>query len=71
MTNWMGDDGFLKKLSAQYRKVSCFGDTTWCRGKVTKKYMKDGEHLVECEVWCENQKREINTLGHAMWWSYP
>lgn len=65
MTNWMGDDGFLKKLDAQFRKISYLGDTTWCRGKVTNKYIKDGEYLVECDVWCENQKHEINTPGHA------
>jgi acyl dehydratase len=65
MTNWMGDEGFLKGLSAQFRKPSYLGDTTWCRGKVTNKYVKDGLNLVKCEVWCENQKHEINTKGGA------
>ena len=65
MTNWMGDEGFLKKLDAQFRKISYLGDTIWCHGKVTNKSIKDNEHLAECEVWCENQKHETNTTGHA------
>lgn len=65
MTNWMGDDGFLKGLNAQFRKPIYLGDTTWCRGKVTNKYVKDGLHLMECEIWCENQKHEVNTTGQA------
>lgn len=65
MTNWMGDDGFLKGLRARFKKVSYLGDTTWCRGKVTEKYVKDGFHLVECEVWCEDQRHEVNTTGQV------
>jgi len=65
MTNWMGDEGFLKKLGAQFRKISYLGDTTWCHGKITDKYIKDGQHLAECEVWCKSQKYETNTTGHA------
>ena len=65
MTNWMGDQAFLKKLEAQFRKISYLGDTTWCHGKVTNKYIKDNENLVECELWCESQKHETNTTGHA------
>jgi hypothetical protein len=65
MTNWMGDGGFLKNLGAQFRKISYLGETTWCHGKVTNKYIKDNEHWVECQVWCENQNHETNTTGHA------
>jgi len=65
ITNWMGDDGFLKKLSMQMSRAIPHGDTTWCKGKVGKKYIEDGKHLVDCEIWGENQVGTISTLGHA------
>ncbi|MFH0809863.1 MAG: MaoC family dehydratase N-terminal domain-containing protein [Pseudomonadota bacterium] len=66
MTNWIGNEGSLKKLEARFRKVSYFGDTTWCRGKVTRKYVQGKEYLVECELWTENQRQEKDTLGSAL-----
>lgn len=76
MTNWIGDNGTLKKLSCQYRGMdwprgmkSLFepeeGDTWWCKGKVTRKYEEDGEHYVDCEIWLENAKGEKTTPGAA------
>jgi len=41
------------------------GDTTWCKGKVTSKYIENGEHLVECQLWAENQRGEITAPGQA------
>jgi len=40
-------------------------DTWWCKGKVTRKYVKDGEHYVDCEIWLENAKGEKITPGVA------
>jgi acyl dehydratase len=65
VTNWMGDDGFLKRLYAELRLFNVIGDTTWCRGKVTRKYIQDGEPLVELEVWCQNQRGETTAPGQA------
>ena len=66
MTNWIGDDGFLKRLSVEVRRFNIIGDTTWCKGKVTRKYIDNGEHLVECEIWAENQRGEITAPGKAI-----
>ena len=38
MTNWMGDAGFLRKMYTAFRRPVFYGDTTWYRGKVEKKY---------------------------------
>lgn len=65
MTNWMGDDGFLKGLYAELRRFNVIGDTQWCKGKVTKKYIENGEHLVDCEIWAANQRGEVTAPGHA------
>lgn len=65
MTNWIGDDGFLKRLYAELRLFNYVGDTTWCKGRVVRKSMKNEECLVECEIWCENQRGEIIAPGRA------
>jgi acyl dehydratase len=66
VTNWMGDAGFLKKLSARLTGLVCFGDTNWCRGKVARKWREGEERLVEVEVWCENQRHQITATGRAV-----
>ena len=65
MTNWIGDDGFLKKLRVEIRRFNMLGDSTWCKGKVTKKFIENGEHLVECQIWAENQRGEITAPAQA------
>lgn len=67
MTNWIGDDGWLKELEVQVRRPNIEGDTQWCKGRVTKKYVgESGEHLVECEIWAENQRGEVTAPGRAV-----
>lgn len=66
MTNWVGDDGFLRKLSGQLRAFNYMGDTTWCKGKVLRKYREGQENLVECEIWCEDQRGRTTGLGQAV-----
>jgi len=77
MTNWIGDQGELKKLSCQYRAMDWprkmktmtephGGETWWCKGKVTKKYVENDKHFVECEIWVENGKAEKTTQGSAL-----
>jgi hypothetical protein len=41
------------------------GDTVSCKGTITNKYAKDGEHLVDCEIYAENQRGEKCAIGHA------
>lgn len=65
VTTWMGDDGFLCQLDGQTRRLNLWGDTTWCKGRVIKKLVKDGQHRVVCELWGENQRGEVTAPGHA------
>jgi hypothetical protein len=32
---------------------------------VTKKYIKNGQHFVDCEIWLENGEGEKTTPGSA------
>ena len=66
MTDWIGDKGKLKKLSCNYRGNDLPGENITCRGKVTKKYVQDSEHMVECEIWTENVQGEKTTPGTAI-----
>jgi hypothetical protein len=65
LTDWIGDDGFLRKLDIQIRRHNVVGDIVWCRGKVVGKRMEDGRGIVDCEVWGENQNGELSVKGSA------
>lgn len=65
MIDWIGEKGILKKLSCSYRGTDFPGEDLVCKGRVTNKYVKDGEHIVECEIWTENPRGEKTTPGNA------
>jgi len=65
LMNWIGDHGFLRKLSIRFPQINIMGDTTWCKGKVTGKRIEDGKHIVELDVWNENEVPNIVTQGTA------
>ena len=65
ITDWIGEQGTLKKLSCQYRGMDFPGDTLTCKGIVTRKYQEDEQSLVDCEIWLENGKGEKTTPGSA------
>jgi acyl dehydratase len=66
ITNWMGDDGWLWKLSCQHRKFVYAGDTYWVRGRVNDKKQIDGRNEVHLEVRVENQWGTVTTPGTAV-----
>ena len=65
VTNWMGEHGTLKRLACQYRVMDMPGNPLVCKGRVTKKYVHNGENLVDCEIWVENSRGERTTPGEA------
>ena len=65
MTTWMGPLGVLKRLTCQYRGMDPPGSPISAKGSVTKKYEQDGQHLVDCEIWLENQEAQKTTPGSA------
>jgi acyl dehydratase len=66
VTNWMGDDGFVRALSARIKLPVIFGDTTYCKGKVVKKRIEDGKPLFELKIWAENQLGQTTASGGAV-----
>ncbi|WP_442594669.1 FAS1-like dehydratase domain-containing protein [Parapusillimonas sp. JC17] len=63
LTNWMGDDGFLRKSLCKVRRHNPEGDMLFIKGKVTKKYESEGRHLVEIEQEGRNQDNELSVIG--------
>jgi acyl dehydratase len=58
LSDWVGEEGWVKKISVQHRGMDFPGEQLTCKGTVTKKYIQDGEHIVELEVWTENPRGE-------------
>jgi len=65
-TDWMGDDGTLKKLSVKIRHPNLMGDVNTIRGRVTGKRIEGGEHLVTCEMAVANQSGLVTAPGTAV-----
>ncbi len=66
VTNWMGDDGILRELSARIKQAVILGDTNYFRGKVTGKRREGARHLVDCEIWGENQLGQVTVAGRCV-----
>ena len=66
LTDWIGVQGTLKKLSAQYRGMDMPGSPLYCKGVVKRTYDENDEHLVECDVWIENADGKKTTPGSAL-----
>ena len=65
ITNWMGNDGFLTRLYGEVRRFNYLGDTTWLKGRVSGKQIEGDDHLVDLEIWAENQLGEMTAKGRA------
>ena len=76
ITDWIGEPNGLRRFSCRLKATdyprlmkdlsqSQAGETWWCKGKVTKKYIRDYEHYVECDIWIENGKGEHTAVGNA------
>ena len=65
VTDWIGEEGMLRKLRASYRGPGYPGDTWTCKGKVSRKYRVDGQNWVDCEICVENQDGLVVTPGSA------
>lgn len=66
VTNWMGDDGFVAGLSVRIKLPVIFGDTTYCKGKVTSKRRDGAKALVDLAIRAENQLGQTTATGTAV-----
>jgi acyl dehydratase len=64
VTDWAGA-GRVRKVGVRFAGLVRLKDTITCRGRVLAKSSKDDVHLVELEVWAENQRGEKVVTGKA------
>lgn len=63
VTNWMGDDGFLKRLKVQVARPGLYGDLTTYAGRVAARDPESGTVTLEITGTC--QDGALNTRGTA------
>ncbi len=66
LTNWMGDDGFLRRAECKIRRHNPEGDTVFISGSVKKKYVDGDRYVVGIEQKAVNQDDELSALGTAV-----
>jgi acyl dehydratase len=67
ITNFMGDEGWLKRSYCEFRKFVYFSDVVWLKGKITEKFIDDSnECCVKIETAAINQRDEEVMPGYAI-----
>lgn len=66
LTNWMGDTGFLHKTHCQVRRHNPEGDMLFIHGKVKRKFVENGQHMVEIAQEARNQDGEVSAIGSGL-----
>jgi len=67
LTNFAGDEGWLKQSSCEFRRFVYFSDVVWLRGKITEKFVDDAnECCVKIETTATNQRGEEVMPGEAI-----
>src|SRR5256885_16256566 len=66
LTNWMGDDGVLRRAHCKIRRHNPEGDTLRIDGTVVKKLVEQGRRLVQIAQEARNQDGELSGLGAGL-----
>jgi acyl dehydratase len=67
LTNWMGDTGFLKSITQQYRSHVYLSDVVTLGARVEGKEIDtDGSHVVRLTTWANNQRGQNVMPGTAV-----
>ncbi len=63
LTNWMGDDGVLRRAHCKIRRHNPEGDVLRIDGSVVRTFVEEGRHLVEIAQEARNQDGELSVVG--------
>lgn len=66
LTNWMGDEGFLRKLNVSVRRPNIFGDVSWCKARIVDKRIEERAYVVDLALSVVNQLGETTAEGTAV-----
>ena len=65
LTDWTGPRGRIRTLALTLKAASCAGDTITTSGKVARKYVKDGDHRVDCDLTVTRQDGTVALNAEA------
>jgi acyl dehydratase len=65
LTNWMGDDCWISRLSSRVRRFNYMGDTQWMRGRVERVDTEAAVPSVDVVIEGVNQRGETTTTATA------
>lgn len=66
ISNWLDHNGFIKKISCQYRGMDFPDKELTCKGTVDRKWKDGDEKLAELTVFIENEDGQQTTPGKAI-----
>ena len=65
LTDWIGPDGALKKMSCRYKGTDPSNEDMSIRGAVTRKYVEGADHCIDLDIWTERTDGVKTTQGAA------
>lgn len=65
ITNWVGDNAELRKLTWKVTRSALPGKDIVCRGKITERTESEDENCLMCEVTASNENGELIASGEA------
>jgi acyl dehydratase len=66
VTDWIGLRGWVCRLEFEMRKMNRQGDKVRAGGRVVGKRFADARHLVDLDIWLENDREGTTTTGTAV-----
>ena len=65
LRSWVGEAGDITRVGCQYRALNLRHDVLTARGLITRKYVEHDDHLVDLDIWVENQQGDNTCPGTA------
>jgi len=66
LTEWIGNPTCIKEIEVSFIAPLYPEENVTFTGKILRKYEKDGERLLECEIWAEKENGEKIIDGTAV-----
>ena len=65
VSNWLGHNGRIAKISCQYRGMDFPDQLLTCKGRVIRKWQEEGVKYARLSIWAENPEGRKTTPGGA------
>ena len=66
VSDWLGHNGRVEKISCQYRGMDMPGNELTIGGRVAQKFEEGGKKKARVEVWTKNAEGKKTTPGEAV-----